>query len=70
MLSHPQLVPGSGEGQNACNTSIMGAEADRQSSRTGYGSHRHSISGVFFRTRVLVSLEEMTVRARTLMCSS
>jgi hypothetical protein len=32
----PQLVPASGEGQNTRNKSIVGAEADRQSSHAGF----------------------------------
>jgi hypothetical protein len=63
----PQLVPGSGEGQNTRNKSIVGAEADRQSTAKVAGSHRHSISRVLFRTRGLVTLKEMTLRVRTRM---
>ena len=48
MLSHPQLVPGSGEGQNTRNTSIVGAEADRQSTAKVAGSRRHSVSRALF----------------------
>ena len=60
-------MPGSGEGQNTRNKSIVGAEADRQSKQMATGPVRHSISRVLFRTRVLVTLKEMTLRGRTRM---
>ena len=44
----PQLVPGSGEGQNTRNKSIIGAEADRQSTAKVAGSRRHSVSRALF----------------------
>ena len=44
----PQLVPGSGEGQNTRNKSTVGAEADRQSTAKVAGSRRHSVSRALF----------------------
>ena len=41
--THPQLVPASGEGQNPCNKSSSGAEADRQSKQMATGPVRHII---------------------------
>ena len=43
-----QLVPGSGEGQNTRNKSIVGAEADRQSKQMATGPVRHSVSHALF----------------------